>query len=290
MIEAREATASRFEAERARLHRIALRLLGSHAEAEDAVQEAWIRLDRETDVVTNVGGWLTTVVSRIALDRLRVRGRRREADLPTQLEGIIDEGAGADPAREVLLADAVGTALVVVLARLAPAERVAFVLHDLADIPFNEVASILRRSTEAARQAASRARRRLRGATTTAAGDQIERRRLVETFYAAARSGDIDGLVAILDPDGELRVDGAASPTGRPQVVRGAATIARRAGLGASQARAAAVRDVDGHPAIVVLDDGAMRMAMLFEIVGLLIRSIEIVGSWERLAAMRVVD
>ena len=282
MIGNRELAASRFEAERARLNRLALRLLGSRAEAEDAVQEAWIRLDRETEVVGNVGGWLTTVVSRIALDRLRVRSRRREAHLPTDVEDVVDEGAGADPERAVLLAEAVGAALLVVLDRLAPAERVAFVLHDLFGVPFDDVGSILRRTPEAARQAASRGRRRLRGAATAGAEHRDERRRLVEAFYAAARAGDIEGLIAILDSDSVLRIDAAASPTRRPQVVRGAATIARRAALGASHAHAAVVRDVAGEPAIVVLDGEATRLAMLFEIVGNHIVSVEIVGSLSR--------
>ena len=202
----------RFEENRPRLRGVAYRMLGSLSEAEDAVQEAWLRLSRaDTTTVENLGGWLTTVVSRVCLDMLRSRKSRREepADAPVMERSVVG-GYGGDPESEAVLADMVGVALLVVLDTLTPAERLAFVLHDLFALPFEEIGSILRRTPDAARQLASRARRRVRGASMAEDVHRERQREVVETFLTAVRAGDIEGLLAVLDPDAVLRIDAAA--------------------------------------------------------------------------------
>ena len=223
--------AQRFEEHRSRLRAVAYRMLGSLSEADDAVQDTWIRLARtNADEVENLGGWLTTVVARVCLNMLRSRQTRREEPFgPHVPEPIIDPVAGVDPEHEALLADSVGLALLVVLQTLAPAERLAFVLHDMFAVPFDQIAPIVDRSPEAARQLASRARRRVQGSAPVGDANPDEQRRVVEAFLAAAREGDFDALVALLDPDIVLRAD---SGPGLPEAtleVRGAVEVASRA-------------------------------------------------------------
>ncbi|MBK1787685.1 RNA polymerase sigma factor SigJ [Prauserella cavernicola] len=224
----RDFLAERFEQQRGHLRAVAYRMLGSVTEADDAVQEAWLRLARtDTSDVSNLGGWLTTVVSRVCLDMLRSRRSRREEPLETHVPDPM-VGTAADPAEDAVLADSVGLALLVVLETLKPAERLAFVLHDLFGMPFDEIAPIVGRSPATATQLASRARRRVRGAARPDT-DLPAQRRVLDAFLAAARGGDLEALVAVLDPDVVLRVDsGAAGPS---RVVRGAENVARQAML-----------------------------------------------------------
>jgi RNA polymerase sigma factor (sigma-70 family) len=237
--------AARFEAHRDRLTAVASRLLGSRAEAEDAVQEAWLRVSRAgTAEVADLGAWLTTVVARVALNQLRARTSRREDPLddapPARLHAV------ADPAEEAVLADSVGLALLVVLDQLAPAERLAFVLHDLFDVPFDEIAPIVDRSPAAARQLASRARRRVRGAELP---DATERRReVVAAFLDAARNGEFSALLELLHPEAVLRSDAVATRMGSEAEVRGATAVAR---FLSGRARAARLVLVDGVPGAV---------------------------------------
>jgi RNA polymerase sigma-70 factor (ECF subfamily) len=202
----------RFEENRPRLRGVAYRMLGSLSEAEDAVQEAWLRLNRaDTAAVENLGGWLTTVVSRVCLDMLRSRKSRREEPIGAQVtEPNVVGGEGADPEGEAVLADSVGVALLVVLDTLTPAERLVFVLHDLFAMPFDEIGAIVGRSPAAAKQLASRARRRVRGSPAPSDAGRARQREVVEAFLRAARTGDLESLLAVLDPDAVLRIDGAA--------------------------------------------------------------------------------
>src|SRR5258706_9139187 len=202
----------RFEENRPRLRGVAYRMLGSLSEAEDAVQEAWLRLNGiDTATIENLGGWLTTVVSRVFLDMLRGRKSRREEPIATQVtEPRVLRGEGADPEGDALLADSVGVALLVVLATLTPAERLAFVLHDLFAMPFDEIGSIMGRSAAAAKQLASRARRRVRGSRAPSDAGKAGQREVVEAFLKAVRVGDLEGLLAVLDPDAVMRIDAAA--------------------------------------------------------------------------------
>jgi RNA polymerase sigma factor (sigma-70 family) len=227
----REWLAERFEEHRTHLRAVAYRMLGSLSEADDAVQEAWLRLNRaDASGVENLGGWLTTVVARIALNMLRSRTTRREQPLGVHVpDPIIDRADGTDPEHEALLADSVGLALLVVLETLNPAERLAFVLHDMFGVPFDEIAAIVDRSPEATRQLASRARRRVRGQNAIPDADLETQREVVDAFLAAAREGDFEGLVAVLDPDVVLRADVGPVPGGASAEVRGAETVARRA-------------------------------------------------------------
>ena len=223
--------AERFEADRAHLQAVAYRMLGSLSEADDAVQEAWLRLSRsDVNKVKNLSGWLTTVVARVCLDMLRLRKSRREEPLGVHVpDPIVSGAAGIDPEHEVLLADSVGLALLVVLETLTPAERLAFVLHDMFAVSFSEIAAIVKRTPIAARQLASRARRRVRGAATASDADLTRQREVVEAFLAAARNGDFDALLAILDPDVVVRADRGAVPPGASREVRGAKAVAELA-------------------------------------------------------------
>ena len=243
----RDWLADRFEAHRSHLRSVAYRMLGSAGEADDAVQEAWIRLSRSGAAdVENLGGWLTTVVSRVCLDMLRSRANRREQALgPYVPEPIVDSADGTDPEHEALLADSVGLALLVVLETLTPPERLAFVLHDMFAVPFDEIATIVGRSPAAARQLASRARRRVQGTDVAdAPADRARQRAVVDAFLAASRSGDFDALLALLDPDVVLRADEAAVRTGGLAAeVRGAAAVAETF---AGRARAAQPALIDG--------------------------------------------
>ncbi len=223
--------AERFEEHRTHLRAVAYRMLGSLSEADDAVQEAWLRLSRsDTSGVENLGGWLTTVVARVCLNMLRSRRSRREEPLGAHMpDPIVSREDGVDPEPEALLADSVGLALLVVLEALAPAERLAFVLHDMFGVPFDEIAAIVGRSSTAARQLASRARRRVQGAATVPDADLSRQREVVDAFFAAARDGDFDALVAVLDPDVVLRSDGGVVRPGASVVVHGAQAVAAQA-------------------------------------------------------------
>jgi RNA polymerase sigma-70 factor (ECF subfamily) len=223
--------AERFEEYRPHLRSVAYKMLGSLTEADDAVQDAWLRVSRaDADAVENLGGWLTTIVARVALNMLRARATRRQEPLEIHLpDPIIDSPDGTDPEHEALLADSVGLALLVVLDALTPAERLAFVLHDMFAVPFDEIAAIVDRSPDATRQLASRARRRVQGTVPAPDADLDVQWRVVDAFLAAARLGDLEGLVAILDPDAVLRADGGA--TGLSHQTRGASEIARQATL-----------------------------------------------------------
>jgi RNA polymerase sigma factor (sigma-70 family) len=221
--------AEQFEERRPRLRAVAYRMLGSLSEADDAVQDAWLRLSRsDAGEIENLAAWLTTVVARVSLNMLRSRNTRREQPLDVHLpDPIIDPAEGTDPEHEALLVDSVGLALLVILETLTPAERLAFVLHDMFALPFEEIAPIVERSPEATRQLASRARRRVRGAAPVPDADLAAQWEVVEAFLAAARDGDFDALVAVLDPDVVLRADGGL--TGLSQHVQGAETVARQA-------------------------------------------------------------
>ena len=227
----REWLAERFEEHRPRLRAVAYRMLGSLSEADDAVQDAWMRLSRaDTSDVENLGAWLTTVVARVSLNMLRSRKSRREEQFgPYVPEPIVDRADGVDPEHEALLADSVGLALLVVLETLSPAERLAFVLHDMFAVPFDEIATIVDRSPAAARQLASRARRRLQGENTVPDADLEAQREVVDAFLAASREGNFEALLAVLDPDVVLRADSGAGLPGGTIEVRGAAEVARRA-------------------------------------------------------------
>ena len=223
--------AERFEEQRAHLRSVAYRMLGSVSEADDAVQEAWLRLSRsDAREIENLGGWLTTVVGRVCLNMLRSRKTRREDPLEVHVpEPIVSREDELDPEHEALLADSVGLALLVVLETLTPAERLAFVLHDMFAVLFDEIGPMVGRSPAAARQLASRARRRVQGEAPAPDPDLGRQREVVDAFFAAAREGDFEALVAVLDPDVVLRSDGGTARPGATHVVRGAETVARRA-------------------------------------------------------------
>jgi RNA polymerase sigma factor (sigma-70 family) len=227
--------AERFEEQRPRLRAVAYRMLGSISEAEDAVQEAWLRASRAgADDVENLDGWLTTIVARVALNGLRARNTRRERSIEEYLpDPIVDAVDGSDPEHETLLADSVGLALLVVLEALSPGERLAFVLHDMFAMPFEEIAPIVDRSPDATRQLASRARRRVRGTARVPDAPLAEQWKVVDAFLAASRDGDFDALVAVLDPDVVLRADGGL--TGMSHHARGAEAVARQAKLWSRQ-------------------------------------------------------
>lgn len=278
--------AGRFEADRGHLRRVAYRMLGSATEAEDAVQEAWLRLSRsDTSGVGNLSGWLTTVVARVCLDMLRARKSLREEplDLPTAAETLAD---GNDPERELAMADSLGVALLVVLETLPPPERVAFVLHDMFDLPFEEIAPIVGKSTEAARQLASRARRRVKGGSESVEPSRERHREVVEAYLRASRGGDLAALLAVLDPQVVLRADRLAVPAGVALVAAGAENVAPRALAGfMPQAQLALV---DGQAGIVVMRDGQLFRALRFTVVGARVTEIEVVADPERLAGLEV--
>src|SRR6266545_5934136 len=218
----REWLAEQFEAHRAHLRSVAYRMLGSVSEADDAVQESWLRLSRsDANDIENLGGWLTTVVARVSLNMLRSRGTRREEPMNVHVpDPIVSREEGSDPEDEAVVADSVGLALLVVLEMLTPAERLAFVLHDMFGVPFDEIAPIVGRSPTAARKLASRARRRVRGAAPVPDADVAAQRKIVDAFLAAARGGDFDTLLALLDPDVVLRVDRGSFPAGASREFR----------------------------------------------------------------------
>ena len=281
-----------FEANRLRLRAVAYRMLGSRSEADDAVQEAWLRLSRsETTGVENLGGWLTTVVARVCLDMLRSRKSRGEEPLdahprePLPVAGTMRDDPNA-PDHEVLLAESVGLALLVVLETLAPAERVAFVLHDMFDLPFEEIAPIVGRSPTAARQLASRARRRVKGSAAAPEADRSRQREVVDAFLAASRGGDFDALLAVLDPDVVLRADRAAVQAGASREVRGAAAVADTF---SGRARAAQPALVNGAVGLVWAPHGQPRVAFGFTIMRGKIVAIDLFADPERLGQLDLV-
>ncbi|MGW9131103.1 sigma-70 family RNA polymerase sigma factor [Streptomyces sp. NPDC055681] len=268
-----EFLAERFEENRTRLKAVAYRMLGSPTEAGDAVQEAWIRLSRSDDrQIENLSGWLTTVVGRVCLDMLRSRRSRREEPLETQPadadapEPALGPQPGSDPEHQALVADSVGLALLVVLETLDPAERLAFVLHDMFAVPFDEIGRIVDRTPAAARQLASRARRRVQGVDRVPDPDLARKREVVDAFLAAARGGDFEALVAVLAPDVVARSDGGAGGVGAPSVVCGAASVARQAIMFAPFAQSARMALVDGAPAVISIRDGQRFSVMRFTI------------------------
>jgi len=282
-----ESLADQFEKNRAHLRAVAYRVLGSLTEADDAVQEAWLRLSRsDSSGIDNLGGWLTTVVARVSLDMLRSRKARAEDSLDAPVvERKAGPQAGPDPEQETLLANSVGLALLVILDTLAPAERLAFVLHDMFAMPFDEIAPIVGRSPEAARQLASRARRRVQGSPAPADSNVARQREVVDAFLAAARGGNLEGLLAILDPDVVLRTDSAAMRLGTT-ALRGAAVVAERAVR--AGARAAQPALINGAVGLVVAPRGRLRMVLAFTIHDDKVVDIEAIADPERLQAMEL--
>ena len=274
----------RFEEYRSHLRAVAYRMLGSLSEADDAVQETWLRLTgANTSDVENLGGWLTTVVSRVCLNRLRSRSTRREEPLDVHVpDPIVRREDLFDPAHEAELVDSVGLALLVVLETLAPAERLAFVLHDMFAVPFDEIATIVDRAPAAARQLASRARRRVQGAATPDV-DRARQRRVVDAFFAAARGGDFEALVAVLDPDVVLRSDGGVARPSVSEVVRGAAAVAGRASGYTRLSPFVRPAIVNGVAGVVVAPGGRPFSVMAFTVRGGRIVEIDAISDPERL-------
>jgi RNA polymerase sigma-70 factor (ECF subfamily) len=294
-VDDRDRLTARFEEHRPRLRAVAYRMLGSASEADDAVQETWLRLDRtDTGDIVNLGGWLTTVVGRVCLNLLRARENRREDPIEAQDAGPAAPGhesggyrtggqTSADPEEEALLADAVGLALLVVLDTLAPAERLAFVLHDLFAVPFDEIAPMIEKSPAATRQLASRARRRVKGAAPAPAADLARQRRVVDAFLAATRGGDFDALLALLHPDVVLRADAKVVPTPAPVVISGAHTVATGAMAAMQRALATQPALVDGAVGLVMAPLGKLALVLGFTITDGLITGIDIVAEPESL-------
>lgn len=272
-----------FEVHRVRLRAVAYRMLGSVAEADDALQDAWLRVSRaDTQDVENPAGWLTTVVARVCLNMLRSREHRREEPL--------ERAAGmgvVDPEEEALLADSVGLALLVVLDTLAPAERLAFVLHDMFQVPFDEIAPLIEKTPAATRQLASRARRRVKGAPSPSA-DLPRQRRVVGAYLAATRGGDFDALLALLHPDVVLRADRAVVPSLEPILVSGARPVAEGAMASTGRARFADLVLADGGIAMAMLEAGRLRVLLRFTFDGDLISGIDVIAEPERLAGLEV--
>ncbi|MFI6006245.1 sigma-70 family RNA polymerase sigma factor [Streptomyces sp. NPDC051366] len=284
-----DALARRFEEYRPHLRAVAYRMLGSISESEDAVQEAWLKLSRsDVTAVENLGGWLTTVVGRVCLDMLRSRTTRREDPLQDQdgyvrlPDPVVTGLAAIDPEQEVLVADSVGIALLVVLETLAPAERLAFVLHDLFAVPFDEIAPVLGRTAASTRQLASRARRRVQGAAPAPDTDLVRTREVVEAFLTASRGGNLDALVDLLDPDVVARSDGGAL---RPSAVRrGATDVASNAVMFARFAAAAHPVFVNGFPGVLAMAEGEPLSLMAFTVQDGKIVALDILTDPERLA------
>ncbi|MEV5837059.1 sigma-70 family RNA polymerase sigma factor [Nocardia sp. NPDC052112] len=286
MTEESQWLAQRFEDHRAHLSAVAYRMLGSASDADDAVQQAWLRLDRaDTEGVRNLRNWLTAVVAHICLDMLRARKARREDSvgaLPTDLPAVPADTM--DPEQEAVMADSVGLALLVVLDTLTPAERLTFVLHDLFDLPYAELAPILGRTPAAAAQLAARARRRVRGAGAAATSRSADERVVVEAFLQAAHAGDFDALIAVLDPDVELHADAVAAPSGRPIRMRGARPVTSSALMFSTRARYTRPALIDGHMGLVVAPHGNLECLLAFTITDHRITTIDIIADPDRLA------
>ena len=283
-----ECLAERFQQHRPRLRAVAYRMLGSLSEADDALQEAWLRMSRsDTGDIANLGGWMRTVVARVSLNMLRARKAKREEPLEGRLpDPVVSPDAGADPEYEVLIADSVGLALLVVLETLAPAERLAFVLHDMFAVPFDEIAGITGRSPEAARQLASRARRRVRNQAPAPDADVARQRQVVDAFAAAAQEGDFDALVAVLDPDIVLRVDAGMDGPDESVVVRGARAVAERARSFAWLSPYARPVLVNGAVGAVVAPEGRPYAVLAFTVADGKIVEIDILSDPHRLEAL----
>ncbi|MEV0479558.1 sigma-70 family RNA polymerase sigma factor [Streptomyces sp. NPDC050508] len=278
--------AERFEERRGQLRAVAHRMLGSTVEADDAVQEAWLRLSRSGgDDIGNLAAWLTTVVSRICLDMLRTRASRREDPYGDELP---EASTGDLPEDEAVLADSVGLALLVVLDTLGPAERVAFVLHDLFSVPFDRIATILDRSRPAAKKLASRARHRVRGTPTVPRAELDRHREVVEAFLTAARGGDLDALLDVLAPDVVRRADPTALPPGVPTELRGARAVAEGTALLRHRTRFAALALVDGDAGIVVAPGGRLLLALRVTVEGERVAAYEVIAGRERLRGLGV--
>lgn len=275
--------AEQFEANRGHLRGVAYRMLGSLSEADDAVQESWFRLSRtDTSDIENLRAWLTTVVARVCLDQLRSRKSRREESLDAEVTETV--ASADDPEQEAVLADSVGLALLVVLDTLTPAERLAFVLHDLFGVSFDEIAGIVGRSPMATRQLASRARRRVQGTTSVPEADLKQQREVVSAFLTALRAGDFDGLVAVLDPDVVVHTDGAAGRPGKPMVIHGAETWARGAIAFSRMARFVQVALVNGSVGLILAPGGRLRNALIFRVENGKIKEAEVVNDPGRLS------
>ena len=282
--------AEQFEAHRARLRAVAYRMLGSLSEADDAVQEAWLRLSRsDMSAIENLSGWLTVVVARVCLDMLRSRKARREESLDTQVpHRVVNQQDKINPEQELLLADSVGIALLVVLNTLTPPERLAFVLHDLFAIPFEEIASILGRSTIATRQLASRARRRVRGVPTVPHRELARQHDVVGAFLAASRSGDFEALLTVLDSEVVVRVDRTAALQDTPREVRGPRAVAEQALIFSRRARFAQLALVNGTVGIVVAPRGHLFAIMIFAVSGNKIFEIDILSDPQYLGQVKL--
>ncbi|GAA2321120.1 RNA polymerase sigma factor SigJ [Streptomyces caniferus] len=280
--------AERFEENRNHLRAVAYRMLGSVSEADDAVQEAWLRLSRSgTDGVANLGGWLTTIVGRVCLDQLRMRKARREDPLDFHVpEPIVSRPDSVDPEHEALLADSVGLALLVVLETLTPVERLAFVLHDMFAVPFDEIAPLVDRSPAAARQLASRARRRVQGTAPAADTDLARQREVVDAFLAASRGGDFEALLAVLDPDVVLRADAGDAPEGVSKLVRGARAVVEQALTFSRFAAFARPALVNGAPGLVTAQGGRPFAVMDFTLADGKIVEINILADLARLSRL----
>jgi RNA polymerase sigma-70 factor, ECF subfamily len=274
--------ASQFEEHRSHLRGVAYRILGSASDADDAVQEAWLRVSRGSSAdVMNLRGWLTTVVARTCLNMLRARSVRREASIDGDEPSVPAlPGPGPDAEQEAVLADSVGLALLVVLERLTPAERLAFVLHDMFDLPFEEIARVIERSPAAARQLASRARRRVRGASMTRDADLGRRRHVVEAFLAASREGDFGALLELLDPDVVLRIEdvGAERHAAGHRELRGAETVLAGSRNFSRAARFCRVALLNGSPGLVMAPNGRLMRALVFTFAGDRIASVEVIA------------
>jgi RNA polymerase sigma-70 factor (ECF subfamily) len=278
--------AEQFEAHRSHLRAVAYRMLGSLSEADDAVQEGWIRFSRtDTSDVNNLGGWLTTVVSRVCLDALRSRRARREELQDGRVpDPIVSADPAADPEHQAMMADAVGLAMLIVLDTLPPAERLAFVLHDMFAVPFADIAPIVGRSEDATKMMASRARTRVQGSGTVPDADLSRQREVVDAFLAAARRGDFEALVAVLDPDVVLRADDVAGL----RVVRGATAVASGAILFSKLGPAEQLVLVNGTPGVMASRDGEIFSVAAFTVVNDRIVEIDIVGDPDRLRALGI--
>jgi RNA polymerase sigma-70 factor (ECF subfamily) len=275
----------RFEEHRTRLRAVAYRMLGSVSEADDAVQEAWLRVSRaDTKSVENLAGWLTTVVARVCLNVLRTRESRRETPLDVHVpDPIVSPEDGGDPEHEALLADSVGLALLVVLESLTPAERLAFVLHDMFAVPFEEIAPLIERSPAAARQLASRGRRRVQGQAPAPDADLARQRSVVDAFFAASRNGDFDALVAVLDPDVVLRSDGGLARPRLTLELHGARSVAEQAVASTRLSPFVRPALINGAAGVVVAARGRPLFVMAFTVTGGKIVAIDVLADPERL-------
>ncbi|TDE47918.1 sigma-70 family RNA polymerase sigma factor [Nonomuraea mesophila] len=282
--------AERFAEHRSHLRAVAFRMLGSLSEADDALQEAWLRASRaDVGQVDNMAGWLTTVVARVCLNMLRSRGQRREEPLDIQAaDPMLGPASAGDPEHEVVMADSVGVALLVVLDTLGPAERLAFVLHDLFAVPFEEIAPMLERSPEATRQLASRARRRVKGATPVPHVDLARQREIVEAFLSATRGQDFRALITMLHPEVTLRADRAVMLTAEPVMVAGSEPVAKGAMAAMQRAQFTGPALLDGAVGLVMAPHGHLRVALTFTIADGLITAIDVIAEPDRLGQLHL--